>query len=297
MISTAELAISSSKAQVGPDLCRRIVHHCQDALAVRPYFSIALSGGSMTQLLSQLPSTFVAMQVDPQYHRWLVILADERGVPPSHHDSNLGGLRKSFLSATSIPHTQIFGLDMVALGENIHVAAQYYQTKVQAVLTKTGGFLDLALLGFGPDGHTCSLFPHHELVVTSSNEDISRQDRHPTLVAGVTDSPKPPSYRITLTLYALNHKTRHVLFCGTGASKTPILQAILTNITQDEGGDVVVRKAELSPDTDYPCGMIHPQESLVYLGDPDAFSHVALSKSCTTTTTNGEDEMLPPPNL
>merc|ERR1719343_1050855 len=81
--------------------------------------------------------------------------------------------------------------------------------------------LDLAVLGFGPDGHTCSSFPGHALLQETTK-----------LVAPIVDSPKPPPCRITLTLGFLNQHTEHIVVCGAGASKNPIIRAVF-----ELGGD------------------------------------------------------------
>jgi 6-phosphogluconolactonase len=69
------------------------------------------------------------------------------------------------------------------------------------------GEFDLVMLGMGPDGHVASLFPGS----------VQLHD-HDHIAAAVTDSPKPPPERVTLTFDALN-RSRAVWFLVTGAEK------------------------------------------------------------------------------
>jgi 6-phosphogluconolactonase len=81
------------------------------------------------------------------------------------------------------------------------------------------GDFDLVLLGLGPDGHVASLFPGFpQLEVTDE------------LAVAVTDSPKPPPERISLTFPALS-RTREVWFLVTGDGKADAVRRALA----DEG--------------------------------------------------------------
>ncbi|CAG8580443.1 3606_t:CDS:2 [Diversispora eburnea] len=80
---------------------------------------------------------------------------------------------------------------------------------------------DLLLLGLGPDGHTCSLFPDHPLL------------KETLWVGYIDNSPKPPSRRITFTLPVINH-AHSIIFVATGENKQDILRKILDENNYDD---------------------------------------------------------------
>ncbi|XP_055626773.1 6-phosphogluconolactonase-like isoform X2 [Toxorhynchites rutilus septentrionalis] len=76
---------------------------------------------------------------------------------------------------------------------------------------------DLLILGIGPDGHTASLFPGHPLL-----------DEKTKLIAAITDSPKPPPNRVTMT-YPLINNAKICMFGAQGQSKAEVLKRILVD--------------------------------------------------------------------
>ena len=75
-------------------------------------------------------------------------------------------------------------------------------------------FMDLTILGLGPDGHVASLFPQAPHI-----------DRLEKVIA-ITDSPKPPAVRATFTLSMINASTL-VWIVAAGASKADAVTKII----------------------------------------------------------------------
>lgn len=103
-------------------------------------------------------------------------------------------------------------------------AADDYTAKIRIVYPGSDiPKFDLMLLGMGPDGHTCSLFPGHPLLQEKTK-----------IVASLSDSPKPPPARITLTLPVVNN-AHCVMFIVMGSSKTgPAAKALDLNKSVDD---------------------------------------------------------------
>lgn len=259
----ASLVVASSKATVPAHLHKPVIEACASALSSRSSFVIALSGGSLPSFLSSIDSSFQAAGVDPHFDKWHVLLADERCVPMTDADSNLKALKENFLDSVGIPSSQVYGIDETLLGDSHttdEVASAYESEALAPALVRGGGKIDCAVLGFGPDGHTCSLFPDHPL--------LNETKKH---IAPITDSPKPPSDRVTLTLPVLNTMTRSAVFCGAGSSKGPILKAVFGGInaaTVDASSEANMYKVSMTDPAPYPCGLVRPEGDDLLLSPP-----------------------------
>ena len=139
-------------------------------------------------------------------------------MPLDHEDSNYKLVQAELFSKVPIPQANIHAIKESLLDDLDELTDEYESQLIQAFAQKDAArfpVFDLILLGMGPDGHTCSLFPGHEL--------LSEQGRW---VAYLKDSPKPPSERITLTYPVLNHAIR-VAFVAAGEGKQDTLATIL----------------------------------------------------------------------
>lgn len=92
---------------------------------------------------------------------------------------------------------------------------------------------DLLLLGMGPDGHTCSLFPGHDLL-----------DEKNVLIAPISDSPKPPPSRVTMTYPVINH-AKCCIFAMAGAGKAEMVKRVLVDKEDLPAGRVAPVSGEL----------------------------------------------------
>ncbi len=178
------------------------------------HFSIALSGGSLLDHMAAARDHYLGRS-DVNWAAWHVFWADERWVPPHSADSNFGAAHERFLRHLPVPTEQIHA---VPHAHSPSAAATAYAKTLQNVLRPREGQypkFDVILLGIGEDGHTASLFPGHPTMATPQ-----------AWVATVTDAPKPPPNRITLTLPVLN-SARNVTWVATGGGKREIVTRVL----------------------------------------------------------------------
>lgn len=187
----------------------------QEAVDDHGFFSVALSGGSMVQVLAKA----LLGDADVDMTKWRIAFADERLVAPDDPESTYGLYQKGLL--TQVPEDRRPPADSVlSIDHSLPVdqCAREYEKRLVASLSGQGEKppqFDMIMLGMGPDGHTASLFPGHKLL-----------EERESWVASIADSPKPPAKRITLTLPTINN-AKQVAFVTGGASKAPVLKEIL----------------------------------------------------------------------
>lgn len=183
-------------------LVPRLERLAHESIVARGRFAIALPGGSVATTCFPL---FAEAKVD--WARTHFFWGDERAVAATHPDSNYGLAEKLWLERI-IGHAPTVHR-MEAEKADLDEAAARYERAL-----RENGPIDIALLGMGPDGHVCSLFPGDALLAETTRR-----------VAPILDSPKPPPRRLTLTLVALR-EAGEVIVVATGAAKAAIAREV-----------------------------------------------------------------------
>ena len=169
---------------------------------------IGVSGGSLPKFLVQGINTDLGKNIE--WNKVTFIFCDERMVDFENAESTFG-LYKKLLAGSPIKEEQFL---KVSVNLDVTSAAKDYEEKIKSLMGQQPK-ADLLLLGMGPDGHTCSLFPGHALL-----------DEKNKIVAPITDSPKPPPERVTLTLPIIN-SAKAVAFVSTGEGKKEMLKNVI----------------------------------------------------------------------
>jgi 6-phosphogluconolactonase len=202
----------------------RFVAAARAAIAARGQFSCALPGGSVAEtffpVLAQAPVEWKNVQF---------FWGDERAVGPDDADSNYGLAKRLLLDAVGADPRRIHR--MVGERGDLEAAARAYEEEMVRALGEPPR-IDLIVLGLGPEGHVCSLFPDHPLL----RERVRR-------VAAITDSPKPPRRRITFTMLPLE-LAGTICVAGFGESKAEAIRAALEDSASQIPAALALRAAQ-----------------------------------------------------
>jgi 6-phosphogluconolactonase len=202
------LTTCSDAETVAERAARHVLGAIEAAVEARGVAHVALSGGTSPG------RTFELLAREPEHlHATELWFADERCVPPGDEESNYLLAQRTLLEPAAIPDERVHRMQG-ELGPD--EGAARYAAELEGRLGGGPPVLDLAVLGIGPDGHVASLFPG--AATLDAGEDA--------VCLGISDSPKPPPERITLSLAVLR-AARGCLLIATGAGKSDAVNAAL----------------------------------------------------------------------
>ena len=223
---------------------QRFIDTVVAAQSARGTASVVLTGGGTgIGLLKALRAHSGAIDWSKVDIYW----GDDRFVPIDDADRNELQAREALLDHVPADPARVHPMAPSGgeYGDDPHAAAVAY---AQVLAANAGGHgvpeFDIHLLGMGGEGHINSLFPD----TTAVNE---RQE----YVVAVTDSPKPPPVRVSLTLPAVQ-AAKQVWLVVAGADKAEAIAAAVNGAKPQ----------------DYPAAGARGIESTVFLLDEAAAS-------------------------
>ena len=214
-VQQVELIRLGSDHELAQAVARDWLHEIAATQLAGTPLTIALSGGRITLKLFAAVIELAkarSLSLENVEFCW----ADERCVPPTDPESSFAAAEKLLLQPLGVAQEKIHRIRGEDPPES---AAREAETAIRRIAPlNVGGLpvLDLIFLGMGEDGHVASLFPG--AVGTGPAGDVAYQV--------VTNSPKPPPNRVTLT-YAAIAAARQVWVLASGTGKEAALRASL----------------------------------------------------------------------
>ncbi|MBQ9406744.1 MAG: 6-phosphogluconolactonase [Desulfovibrio sp.] len=191
---------------------------CEDAIAERGVFRIALSGGKSPLPLFRLLAGKDWVDRLP-WDKINVFWVDERCVGPDHPDSNYGLARRELLNHVSTMHF----FRMRGDADPVE-AANKYEQQIRSEFHIGPNELprfDFILLGMGDDGHTGSIFAKSPALAERKRLVIDQY------------VPECKADRLTLTLPVINN-ARCCMFLVNGKEKHAVLSQALNLLSEPE---------------------------------------------------------------
>ncbi|XP_067628895.1 probable 6-phosphogluconolactonase isoform X1 [Eurosta solidaginis] len=220
--------VLADESEVTAKLASEISICAKRALDESGVFRVGLSGGSVLNFLcNAIP------RIDTDLSKWKFFFCDERYVVETDPESTYGVYKSKMVPRTNLKLEQFEPID---INLPLNDCASDYEHKILKEFGAKAGTIpifDLLLLGMGPDGHTCSLFPNHALL-----------DEQTKLIAPIADSPKPPPQRVTMTFPLINC-ANCCIFAMCGSSKAEMVKRIFVDKEDLPAGRVSPTNGEL----------------------------------------------------
>ena len=196
------------------ETARALILHLVKSMTDEPdkTFNIAFSGGATPALMFDLWANEYR-DITP-WTRMKVYFVDERCVPPENSDSNYGMIRSLLLGVVPIPYENVFRIKGEVKPEK--EAIRYSKLVEKQVPSENGcPVFDFILLGAGDDGHTSSIFPGQENLLSSDH------------MYEVSLNPHNGQRRIAMTGTPIIN-AKQVIFLITGRNKSEVVEEICT---------------------------------------------------------------------
>ncbi|CAK9291476.1 unnamed protein product [Gordionus sp. m RMFG-2023] len=208
-MSKNKYRVYENDQELGKSLAEQIKCISDKSIAKNDQFMIGFSGGSLSKILCDyLPL------IKTDWSKWKIFFCDERYVSENDPDNNYSFYKLHLLDKVPLK----IGLNIFPINTYLPIdeCAQEYANQIKNVTGQTLQF-DLLLLGIGPDGHTCSLFPNHPQL-----------NEKQLIVTSIINSPKPPPKRITMTFPLINNSC-NIFVITTGDKKAEIIKKIFSD--------------------------------------------------------------------